>query len=366
MSRKNTDGDRTGDFSFVEGGPLYAILLRCHLVRFPVGFLGRRMAALVLLPWAPLFILSAAGGELHDGVAVPFLRHLAVHARFLISLPLLLIAEVVVHYRVAVIVRQFTAQGLIPPAVRSRFDEAVTSSHRLSHAAIPEIILALVAFTASHWFWIKRIALPIDTWYGHRGEEGISLTAAGTWYAFVSLPLFRFILYRWYFRLAVWYRFLWKVSRLPLNLNPLHPDRAAGLGFLSESVWALTPVLVAHTVALSGLIGDQIWHRGLTLAHFKLEIGLVLGLLMILVLLPLMFFSLRLSKARQAALREQGILAARYVGDFNRKWIRHSGPKSTSPLGSADIQALADLGHSFDVVRQTRPAPFGKRTVLML
>jgi len=49
----------------------------------------------------------------------------------------------------------------------------------------------------------------------------------------VSAPLLRFFLYRWAFRYFIWTALLWKLSRTPLHLIPTHPDRAAGLGFLS-------------------------------------------------------------------------------------------------------------------------------------
>jgi hypothetical protein len=91
------------------------------------------------------------------------------------------------------------------------------------------------------------MSLHVGSWYITVGPSGTErLTVAGWWYAFVSLSLFRFVLARWYFRLIVWYIFLWRVSRLPLRLNPLHPDRAGGLGFLGNSVRAFQPVLVAQ------------------------------------------------------------------------------------------------------------------------
>jgi hypothetical protein len=39
----------------------------------------------------------------------------------------------------------------------------------------------------------------------------------------------------WHVRFFIWYRFLWQVSKIPLNLIPTHPDRAGGLGFLGLS-----------------------------------------------------------------------------------------------------------------------------------
>ena len=126
------------------------------------------------------------------------------------------------------------------------------------------------------------MTLHVGTWYvavGPAGDE--HLTLAGWWYAFVSLNLFRFVLFRWYFRLIIWYVFLWRVSRLPLRLNPLHPDRAGGLGFIGNSVFAFTPVLLAHTVVLSGVIGGRIWHEGMKLPAFQMEIAAAVALLMV-------------------------------------------------------------------------------------
>jgi hypothetical protein len=167
-------------------------------------------------------------------------------------------------------------------------------------------------------------------------------------------------------------------------LNPLHPDRAGGLGFLANSVNAFAPVLVAHTVLLSGVIANQIWHEGAKLPEFKLEIAAIIAGLMLFVLAPLTFFVFHLSASKRAGTREYGILASRYVNDFRRKWIESSwsdaasGPTDTADagsvghgagepvLGTADIQSLADLANSFDVVREMRLMPIGRQAVVQL
>jgi hypothetical protein len=57
---------------------------------------------------------------------------------------------------------------------------------------------------------------------------------------------------RWYFRIFIWMRFLWQVSRIELSLVPTHPDRVGGLGFLGNTVYAFTPLAVAHGAQLAG------------------------------------------------------------------------------------------------------------------
>jgi len=52
------------------------------------------------------------------------------------------------------------------------------------------------------------------------GAEAPLPSSAGWWLGCVSLPVFQFLLLRRYFRLVIWARFLWQVSRLELALVP--------------------------------------------------------------------------------------------------------------------------------------------------
>jgi hypothetical protein len=54
------------------------------------------------------------------------------------------------------------------------------------------------------------------------------------------------------------------------------------------------------------------------------------------------------------------------VREFDRKWLRGGAPADEPLVGSADIQSLADLGNSFEVVKEMRLVPFTMRTVLQL
>jgi hypothetical protein len=63
---------------------------------------------------------------------------------------------------------------------------------------------------------------------------------------------------------------------------------------------------------------------------------------------------------------EYGGLAARYTREFHEKWIRGRAPADEPLVGSADIQSLADLANSYEVVRGTRAVPFGRDTIIQL
>jgi hypothetical protein len=355
------------DFSVVLGGPLYQIVRRAHLSGDAFELLRRRIVVISLFAWLPLLILSVLGGRAWgDAVTVPFLLDIEVHTRFLLALPLLIVAELVVHQRMRPVVRQFLERDLIPPASRARFNAAVASAQRLRNSVVAEALLIALVYVMALYVWRRYVALDVATWYAVPAEGGRQLFLAGWWFVCVSNPVAQFLLLRWYFRLFVWMRFLWQVARCELNLVPTHPDRVGGLGFLSGTVVAFAPLLVAHGTLLAALIANRIFFRGATLPDFKIEIVVIVTFLLLVVLGPLLLFMPHLAKARRIGLREYGTLAQRYVQEFHEKWIRGGLPPGEPLIGSADIQALADLGNSFEIVRSMRTVPFTRDTVLRL
>jgi hypothetical protein len=368
VSRKHRPPNDPYDFSVVLGGPLYQLVRRAHLAGDALDLLRRRVVVISLFAWLPLLVLSALSGQAWDNaVQVPFLMDVEAHARFLGALPLLIVAELVVHQRMLPVARQFLERGLVPDESRARFDAALASAQRLRNSVVAELlIVAVVYLVGVVYVWPQYIALHVATWYATPTANGQDLSMAGWWLAYVSLPVFQFILLRWYFRLFIWVRFLWQVSRYRLRLIPSHPDRTGGLGFLSTTVAAFAPVLMAHGVLVAGTIANQIFFEGAKLLDFKLELAVIVAFLLLLVLGPLLLFTPQLAAARRAGLREYGTLAQRYVREFDSKWLRGGAPAGEPLLGSADIQSLADLGNSFEIVRSTRLLPFTRDAVLQL
>jgi hypothetical protein len=356
------------DFSLVLGGPLFQALRRSHLAGDALELLGQRILVISLLAWLPPLVLSALEGQALGGsVAVPFLLDVEVHVRFLVVVPLLIIAELVVHQRMRFVVKQFFERHLIPEGALARFDRALASAFRLRNSVLAEMLLVgLVYVVGIQLFWRQYAALRAATWYGVPTAEGLKLSVTGMWFGYVSLPLFQFLLVRWYFRLFIWMRFLWQVSRIDLSLVPTHPDRVGGLGFLSNTVYAFIPLAVAHGALLSGSIANRIFHLGAALPEFKIEIAVFVIFMLVLVLGPLLLFAPQLAQAKRTGLREYGTLAERYVREFDTKWLRGTEPANEPLVGSADIQSLADLANSFEVVRTMRIAPVTKDAILQL
>ena len=356
------------DFSLVLGGPLYQLLRRSRLAGDALQLLHRRVIVLAAVAWLPLLLLSIVEGHAWGGsVTLPFLKDVELHVRLLLVLPLLVLAELVVHQRLRPVVRQFVDRGLLPDASRGRFDAAVAAAMRLRNSITAEVLLiAFVYVVGVGLVWRTQVALDTSTWYGVAADGKLQPSLAGWWLGCVSLPVFQFLLLRWYFRLFIWARFLWQVARIELTLIPTHPDRCGGLGFLAMVGQAFAPVLAAQGMMLAGVIASKVFFAGAKLPDFKLQIAGLVAVMLLFVLGPLFVFGPKLAAARRTGLREYGTLAQKYVREFDHKWVRGGAPTDEPLIGSADIQSLADLGNSFEIVKGMRFAPITLQAVLQL
>lgn len=352
------------DFALVLGGPLFQLLRKAHLEGDALELLYRRVLASVVLTWFPLPILSMLHGATGGVGWVSFFRDIEVQARFLVALPILIAAELLVNSRTRSAMRRFSEWRIVLPEQRPAFHKAIESALKIRNSVFVELALIAVVYTVGLLVWNSRTELGLVTWYDLPGSRW-NLTLAGYWYAFVSLPLFQFILLRWYIRILVWFRFLWQVNRIELNLIPTHPDRCGGLSFLGISSYAFAPVLFAQSAILAGIVAGRVLYRGETLLSFRFQIGGFIVFFVAVVIAPLLMFSPRMARTRRKGLADYGLLAQRYVESFDQKWVRGSLP-SAELLGTGDIQSLADLGNSYQVIREMQVIPFGLKDISRL
>jgi hypothetical protein len=355
-------------FSLMLGGPFYRFLCWAHLSNDALKMVRQRVIVLSLIVWLPLLVLTALEGNMLRGsVAVPFLMDIEAHIRFLLAMPLLIVAELVVHQRMHNVVQQFQERKLIPENAIPHFEAAVASAIRLRNSPLAEVLLIAFVYGVGILFiWRQYLVLDAATWYALPSADGLKLSFAGMWYAFVSLPIVQFLLCRWYFRLFIWARFIWQVSRIQLNLLPSHPDRVGGLGFLVIAVNALIVLAVAHGALLTGTIANQIFFLGSKLPEFKAEIVIMVSFVQCLVIGPLLMFSSQLFAAKWNGVLEYGAMYARDVRELDARWLR-SGVSVDDPMaGINEIQTLADLDGGYQVVQSMRTAPFTWQSMLFL
>ena len=156
------------DFSLVLGGPLYQLWLRTRLAGDTLQLMRRRVLVLALLAWVPLLVLAVTEGHAWGGsVELPFLHDVEIHVRLLLALPLLILAELIVHQRMRPMAEQFLERGMIPDAARAKFDAAIASAMRLRNSITAEVLLiAFVYVIGVGFIWRTHVALDVAGWYG--------------------------------------------------------------------------------------------------------------------------------------------------------------------------------------------------------
>src|SRR5262245_14020511 len=152
------------DFSLVQGGPLFQLLVRGRLLKPSMDLLARRITAILLVGWLPLLVLTTLSGHAFGGVAVPFLLDLDAQIRCFLFGPILLAADVLVHRRLRVIVQQFLTRGIVAREDRPRFESAIASAMRMRNSVLAEVLLFGLTFVGGYVLWEQYYAPRVATW----------------------------------------------------------------------------------------------------------------------------------------------------------------------------------------------------------
>ena len=353
------------NFSLVVGGPFYRALVRMRLVEDPGPNIGRRIVALLLLTWVPLVALAAAQGLAYGHkVSIPLLYDFSLYGRFLVGLPLLLVAEIVIDPWIKRLVSIFDTTGIIRDDDLPAFHNALTNIARLRNSGLAESLIALCAcfpfFLFEGYDWGATGA---SAW--HSSTSG-GLSLAGWWFALIATPTMRFLIFRWFWRYALWAALLCSIARLDLNLIPTHPDRLGGLGFVVFAQKHFGILFGATGSFLAGHYGNAIAYFGTPLAAIKGPMIAFVIFSLVVVLAPLVFLSPRLVEARRSGLIRYSNAGRRLAESFDSKWATESDFQNRDMLGSRDPSTLADYERSFDVVQEMRIIPINKQLVIQV
>jgi hypothetical protein len=283
-------------------------------------------------------------------------------AAFRKRLPLLFVAEARFDQRAGAAIRAIVRSDLVPAAELPRLRHALVNAAWWRDAWIVEAALFLT--TVLLIVEGMRFDLPgaLTTW--RHAADG-TRTPAGWWYGFFSLPWFQFLTWRWMARLLIWAQLLWRVFRLELQLIPTHPDRSGGFAPLAWPHESLAWFSFAMSAILVGTFAEEVMQDQRDVHDALMPLAVVVLSSTFVAVAPLLLFFPKLFESKHRGEHDYGILAATYTRAFDRKWVRgESGDDHL--LGSPDIQSLADMASSFDVVHGMRVVRFSRGQLLQL
>jgi hypothetical protein len=363
----SSTSSNTPDFLLFDEGSFFGLEKSAVRRWFDRFSLSQQVMIAVSVTWVPLAVLAAI-----QGVAVgptqprSLLEDAGMYARFFVALPILLATPSKCRRVFQQLMRHFLSSGLAKESDRERFLAILTSTLRLRYSRVADGVCLTLAYGWSAAFVLLPALAPaiFATWraVGPVGQRSLSLAA---WYfAAVSQPVFGYVVLHFLYRVGLWWRTLWMISRLDLQLRGSHPDGGAGLMFLGLSVGPLRWPAFALAASLAGGLANVVLATGVSVVSFKYVIGVIAAIISVLLVGPLCFFHDQLKRTRLRAWLGYDRSAQEQLRQFEQKWVEDS--RQADMLDVPDFSAVIDLNATVDKVHQMTRLPFHRNQFLGL
>jgi hypothetical protein len=284
------------DYAFASGGILWKVFDRSKFESKSVRQQVLFVMGLILLCWVPIAVISffKLGW---DQFYLLFLRDIATHVRFLIVLPILLFARRSLNTNFNSTIKFFHETKIVDQDNLDGFEKVMNWLNKWSNSKAVDIILIILVYSA--FYFQENNQINRSSTYAPWHIVDDKITAAGWWYLAFSLPILQMLLYRWLYTIVLWIIFLRKISRLNLHLSALHPDGVGGLGFMQYTQLSFFPVALAFSALMAGVLNNVMIFSGASVIDYKITIGSVLLLVLLLFILPLLQFLPLLAKVKR-------------------------------------------------------------------
>lgn len=355
---------RCNDFSLMRGGATHALLARLGLIgpgSRAAPWLALTVTLIAFLPLAVSCVLDRTLWHLEGGI--PLLRDYAAVGRYLVALPLLALLAAPNDRILRNTARQLVHSSLVAPARQQDLEGLLRQVRHWRDAPIAELACLALALLPALLPGHPMIGVAgVPEW--SNAADG-SLSQAGAWQEFVAMPLYRFMVLIWLWRLLLWSLLLWRLTRIRLDLHPVHPDGMGGLGFLGMAQERFAALSLANGFVLCGAFANHMLYGGDTLFGLRYLIaGFVIGS-SLLVLAPLLFLTPTLVRAKRHALLKYDALGNRVARSFDRRWPRGQAAADTrNLLDEPDASALCDFTGVYGTIRNMPPVALTRWTVL--
>lgn len=343
--------------TLLDGGPPLTLQRRLGLIKPNRPRLVLRTLLAVGIGWLPLMLFGFWSGCFDDRhqPCAPWMDF-SVHARSLVAVSMLILAEGICTPRLGAIAYQFYTGDLVQPKDEERYLAAVDSTLRLRGSMLADVIVIILAYALIASLEFSPLMVELPAWHLVQTANGYHHSPAGWWHGLVSLPILLALLLGWLWRVLLWARFLWLMSKLDLQLSPVHPDLTGGLKFVGYSARAYTPFGFALGAIVAGSIANQVVYTDVEPLSFKfVALGLVITVLL-LCEAPLLVFGDKLLKTWQRGVFEYGALASRVGRRLEKKWIGKLD--CDDALDAPDFSATTDLYQIVGNVYAMRLWPF--------
>ena len=350
--------------SLVRGDILYRLQRRVGLI--PADGLGivRRVVFWSLFAWLPIAIWGWYTGRAFSPAVVqePLLGHFGIHVRFLVAVPLFILAEATAHGLTTKLLPYFVHSGTVPETEVDRFREALAGIVKLLGATRPWVgflALIVVFLTVS-----DIVHQSHEIVWATGGDAAVLNRGFGAlWFLYVGRLIYLTLMLGWLWRIVLLLLLFRRIAKLSLVIVPTHPDRAGGLGFLERFPKAFAPVVGAAGAVLASRMAHDVLYHGVSVHSLGLPMIAFVVTAVVICLSPLLVFAGPLVKARKQALLDYGALVSRHGRLVSERWIAGVDVKDDAILNAPELGPVADTVSLYQAVKAMRTVPLGKASV---
>ena len=350
---------RTQFSLFFEGDLLSRLFGRIGVRNRGVIDLGKRIGLVFVLTWLAMAVLAWAQGLYSTRIeASNFFADFAAYAQFWVALPLFIVAESIVSESTREAAKHFLGTGVVRSADLERIEAMHREVRAMRRSWRAELVLIVIA-----WVLAAATILPefsggaITTWHTQVVDPSVRiLTLPGAWAMLVALPILNYWWLRFAWKIFIWSRYLYQISRLRLMLVASHPDRTGGIGFVSRVQARFALVIFAYGVSnVAAVFAYKVGIEGADLSLPPVW-GPVLGFVIgapLLFTLPLFMFTKQLHRTKKRALSQYQSQATERARMFEKQWLG-IGPKGQDRVefhDLADLNSFTELYERIHVMR---------------
>ena len=300
-------------FSLFEGDRLNRVYRAIGLGRFQRYFILKRCLFVLLVTYVPLALLAWCEGltTINDP-RTNFFADFAAYIELLVALPLFILCEPIMDRRTREVAQELVTCKIIKPEDQHNLRAINARVEMLRKSIWPELICLFWAYFFSLTILIPEFQAGAKLTWHVRSDMHFWLLGThpatsytGTWEFLIALPILNYTWLRLGWKVLLWCYYLFRVTRMRLNLHPTHPDVTGGIGFISEAQGQFALFLLAF--GLSNIAAPISYE--IVVLHYDLTVLPVWGPLLgfaiggpIVFTLPLFMFTRQLYNAKYRAL----------------------------------------------------------------
>ncbi len=355
--------NNTPDFEIPGAGTLYNLLRK-------IPFLNsqRKIAVLGIgITWLPIAILSGINGTLFSGVEMPFLSDVAMQARLLLALPMLIIIKTVIDDKVKDVLIYMGIEFLNAEDRQQLITNRFRRANQLITSVFAEIVMLVIVIIATVSMVKGGIYSTLEegttSWMVTVEDNREQLSMAGYWAVLVSIPIIQLIILRWFSRYIAWIILLFHISKSNLKLIATHADKAGGLGILILAQRSFNLFFVAITIIFASELTATLLLHPEAFDMIRSEAIAFIIVCLFLLIIPLTFFSGKLFRVKNEGLLQLGNLSADLSRKFEREWVNDVPVDKVLMQKEIDPSLVYDYSEMYASLQELRVIPITLRDI---